>query len=725
MSNSPRAQPSRAPRGHWLSRRLGRRIVALFLGLLLVVQALTFLVTRESIDRNARADIARNLEVGEKIFRRLLAQHAQRQSDGASLLAADQVFRDLQEMSGLKAGLLVRPAPGGPWTLVADTLDGVTARALTTALGSSVEPATYTLRLAGQEFVARRLVLDPNEGGNMQAVLLRAVDEVVAPYEELQLSLAVLTLAGVAVFAAGSVLTARHVTTPILALVRAADRLGRGDYETPVDVRTADEIGELAQAFDRMRRNVDAQKSQIALLAYWDQLTGLPNRTQFRDAVRDAIAQAASSPMLDTDPDETPVSDVSSPLAVLMLDLDRFKSVNDVLGYEVGDRLLLQVAERLARVALRPDDMVARLGGDEFAVLLPETDAVQALQVAERMAAIFEESLAIDEHAVDLGISIGVAIHPDHAGDADALHEPRRGGHVHRQAPHHRRDALRPRLRCQQRPHAVDARRPAARGRPWRAAPVPAAPRLAAQRTPGRRRSPAALGPSAAGPAAADGVHPVRRADRLHPHAHLLGDRGEPAHLAAAARPGTDADDVDQPVHPRPDGPGPAAEARALLDAQSVPAQALCLEITESAIMDDPQRAQQTLERLSEIGFRLAIDDFGTGYSSLAYLKRLPVNELKIDKSFVMQMARDSGDAKIVRSTIDLAHNLGLKVVAEGVETATAWRTLGRLACDEAQGHLIGRPMPPAEFSDWAERWRLRDAVALCAAPDTMTGTMQ
>ena len=162
-----------------------------------------------------------------------------------------------------------------------------------------------------------------------------------------------------------------------------------------------------------------------------------------------------------------------------------------------------------------------------------------------------------------------------------------------------------------------------------------------------------------------------------------------------------------------------------LLDAQRVPAQALCLEITESAIMDDPHRAQQTLERLSEMGFRLAIDDFGTGYSSLAYLKRLPVNELKIDKSFVMQMARDSGDAKIVRSTIDLAHNLGLKVVAEGVETATAWRTLGRLACDEAQGHLIGRPMPPAEFSDWAERWRLRDAVALCAAPDTMTGTMQ
>jgi EAL domain-containing protein (putative c-di-GMP-specific phosphodiesterase class I) len=137
--------------------------------------------------------------------------------------------------------------------------------------------------------------------------------------------------------------------------------------------------------------------------------------------------------------------------------------------------------------------------------------------------------------------------------------------------------------------------------------------------------------------------------------------------------------------------------------------------------MDDPQRAQQTLERLSEMGFRLAIDDFGTGYSSLAYLKRLPVNELKIDKSFVMQMSRDSGDAKIVRSTIDLAHNLGLTVVAEGVETPTAWRALAGLACDEAQGHLIGKPMPPAEFCDWAERWKAREAPALREVQDTMS----
>ena len=144
----------------------------------------------------------------------------------------------------------------------------------------------------------------------------------------------------------------------------------------------------------------------------------------------------------------------------------------------------------------------------------------------------------------------------------------------------------------------------------------------------------------------------------------------------------------------------------ALLAKHDVPASAFCLEITESAIMDDPLRAEGTLNRLHERGFKLSIDDFGTGYSSLAYLKRLPVDELKIDKSFVMAMEKDDDDAKIVRSTIDLAHNLGLSVVAEGVENAVVYNRLKELRCDEAQGYFMGKPMPAADFSVWRTRWR-------------------
>ena len=132
-----------------------------------------------------------------------------------------------------------------------------------------------------------------------------------------------------------------------------------------------------------------------------------------------------------------------------------------------------------------------------------------------------------------------------------------------------------------------------------------------------------------------------------------------------------------------------------------VPPQAFCLEITESAIMDDPQRAESTLNRLSDRGFKLSIDDFGTGYSSLAYLKRLPVDELKIDKSFVMGMEKDDDDAKIVHSTIDLAHNMGLSVVAEGVENAAIWGMLKALSCDEAQGYYMSKPIPLADFITW------------------------
>jgi EAL domain-containing protein (putative c-di-GMP-specific phosphodiesterase class I) len=143
----------------------------------------------------------------------------------------------------------------------------------------------------------------------------------------------------------------------------------------------------------------------------------------------------------------------------------------------------------------------------------------------------------------------------------------------------------------------------------------------------------------------------------------------------------------------------------ALLVKHQVPAEAFCLEITESAIMDDPQRALATLDRLSALGFKLSIDDFGTGYSSLAYLKRLPVDELKIDQSFVKSMETDPDDAKIVRSTIDLAHNLGLTVVAEGVENARIWDMLRELNCDQAQGFHMGKPMPADTFANWSVGW--------------------
>ena len=148
----------------------------------------------------------------------------------------------------------------------------------------------------------------------------------------------------------------------------------------------------------------------------------------------------------------------------------------------------------------------------------------------------------------------------------------------------------------------------------------------------------------------------------------------------------------------------PAKAAEIMLRHRVTPA-SFCLEITESTIMEDPVRAQLTLERLHTMGFELAIDDFGTGYSSLAYLKRLPVDELKIDKSFVMNMALDTNDAQIVRSTIDLGHNMGLRVVAEGIESEVVWNLLAAMGCDQGQGFFISRPMAVEQFAGWIDRW--------------------
>jgi diguanylate cyclase (GGDEF)-like protein len=631
------------------------------------------------------------------------------------------LVRDMREVTALQTSLLIRPdEPGvpriGATTLPADQAAGLAATdwAADDGLGA-VQRAS--LLVDGEDFSARTFVLNPDDGGSVRAVLMRSVDEAVAPYRQLQLVMALLTVLGVAVFAAGSVFTARRITTPVQALVRAAERLGEGDYQSPVQVRSRDEIGELAQAFERMRVNVDAQQREITRLAYWDSLTGLPNRAQFRVSASAALAEALAPQAAAAGGrrEGTP-----SHVSVLMLDMDRFKHVNDVMGYEIGDRMLQQVAQRLGQVCVRQGDLVARLSGDEFAVLLPATDTRDGLRVAERVAAAFEVPLVLDDQTIDLRASIGVATSPDHAHDADTLLSraevamyaaKRRGVGALAYDPAFDSGSARTISLLSGLRQAVDKGELRLVLQPKVAlhtASVEGAEALVRWQHPQR-----GLVPPMEFIPFAEQTGFIRTLtawilDECLRTWRVLASQGlaMPLSVNLSTR---DLMDLELPQR-----------FAALLQRHGVPAEALCLEITESAIMDDPARAQQTLERLHEMGLRLAIDDFGTGYSSLAYLKRLPVHELKIDKSFVMQMERDSDDAKIVRSTVDLAHNLGLSVVAEGVETASHWRTLRGLDCDLAQGYLIARPLPADEFAGWVRRWADHDARILHEAPTTV-----
>ncbi len=388
-----------------------------------------------------------------------------------------------------------------------------------------------------------------------------------------------------------------------------------------------------------------------------------------------------------------------------MLDLERFKHVNDVLGHAVGDRLLQQIAVRLCGGALRDGDIVARLGGDKFAVFLPQADADTARAVADRLRRSLEEPLTLDDHTVDVSAGIGIATCPAHANDADTLLG-----------------------RAEVAMYAAKARQagvtvydPGVDSASEQSLSLLTELRTAVDQDQLRLFLQPKISLDTGAVLGAEALvrwqHPLRglvppmsfipfaeqtgfirvltgwMIERCAARSRTL--RAQGMHFKFAINLST-RDLVDQDL---------PAKLEKLLSRDSMDPRSLCMEITESAIMDDPQRALQTLQRLHDMGLRLSIDDFGTGYSSLAYLKRLPLHELKIDKSFVMAMERDRADLKIVRSTIDLAHNLGLSVVAEGVETAQTFALLQKLRCDEAQGYYMAKPMPEADFAAWAANW--------------------
>jgi len=543
--------------------------------------------------------------------------------------------------------------------------------------------------------LARSASLDSADG-DVQAVLLRSVDEVVAPYRRLQVLLAIITVAGVLLFAAGTGLMAQRLTTPLRSLLAATQRLSRGEYDEPLaHTHRKDEIGNLARSFDHMRVDIGARQAEIQRLAYWDRLTGLPNREQFRDAVVRAMSERGAA---------------TAPLAVLTLDLDRFKHVNDVLGYAYGDRLLQAVAGRLSHQVRSPGDMVARLGGNEFAILLLKADAAAAHGIARNIIQSFEEPLAFEDQTVDLSAGIGFACWPGDADDADtllsrseiAMYAAKRklSGALQYDAAFDSASALTLSLLSELR-HAVEHNELRLYLQPK--VSLHGDVGLAAEALVRWQHPQRGLVPPMEFIPFAEQTGFVRQLTLWmfnEAAAFLAGPSLQGQRLCISVNLST-RDLLDPELNHR---------LGTILARHGVAATAFCLEITESAIMDDPQRAEAMLNRLSEQGFKLSIDDFGTGYSSLAYLKRLPVDELKIDKSFVMGMETGEDDAMIVRSTIDLAHNLGLTVVAEGVENAAILERLRLLACDEAQGYHMARPLPVAEFLVWQARSDIPDA---------------
>ncbi len=606
----------------------------------------------------------------------------------------DRVVKDLAALTGLDVSLATRE-DSHAWRLLASTRPADGHAQLRDAL-----PVATSLRpggaLAGGDrtFESLVAVLGGGDGVVIAAVLQRSLAAAAGPFKGLQATLLALTLIGLALSVIGSVLMARRITGPLGTLVDAARKVEQGDYAHRAAVAPGDEIGELASAFNHMCDAIAAREHRISELAYNDPLTGLPNRALFNDRIGQAVSAAQRG---------------HGQLAVLTMDLDRFKHVNDTLGHHIGDLLLREVAYRLHHALQRRTDTVARLGGDEFAVLLPTEGVDGAKLVARKIVEVLSEPLTIEGYLVDVGASTGIAAYPEHGGDADtlmrradvAMYSAKRAGtgfEVY-DARHDQGTPGRLSLLGELR-HAVEHDELALLYQPkiGLAARAPiAAEALLRWHHPERG---VLLPESFVAFAEQTGyIKAVTRwvLDRAFRQCAEWRTRG----LELRVSVNISARDLHNPDFPRA-----LAE---LAGAHQVRPELLSLEVTESAVMEDPAHALAILERLHGMGVRLAIDDFGTGYSSLAYLKRLPVDELKIDKSFVIGLVRDPDDAAIVRATIDLAHHMGLTVTAEGVEDRHVLETLRRLGCDHAQGLYVGRPLTAPEFERWSRQepeWR-------------------
>jgi diguanylate cyclase (GGDEF)-like protein len=444
----------------------------------------------------------------------------------------------------------------------------------------------------------------------------------------------------------------------------------------------------IATASRQLRRQTEALRSSADRnrhQATHDALTGLPNRLMLRDRLEQALSAAARR---------------AGEAAVLLIDLDRFKEINDTLGHSYGDELLQQVGPRLHSV-LRDGDTVSRLGGDEFAVLLPTVDGVEeAEQVAHRLQEALHSRFEVNGVGLDVEASVGIALSPWHGTDSEELlrnadiamyaaKELKAGAVVfspdeHQTAPSRLtvlgdlRAALEDgdQLFLHYQPKfTLDGER------------IEGAEALLRWNHPQRGSIP----PAEFIPVAEGTGIILRLTERVLDMAlaqmRRWQDAGVPVPVA-----------VNLSTRCLLDATLPDMVDR-LLDAHGVPPELLRLEVTESAVMGDATRCMETLQRLHDLGVRLSIDDFGTGYSSMAYLRRLPVDELKIDRSFVLGMVTTQQDAVLVRTAIDLGHNLGLTVVAEGVEGAEHVSALRELGCDIAQGYHYARPMPDVEFS--------------------------
>jgi diguanylate cyclase (GGDEF)-like protein len=744
---------------------LRTRIALTFLLLLAAVLAAALGAVSAANRRNAAREVQRQLDVGALVFSRLLESNRRQLTQGAQAVAADYGFRQAVaardtatlasalENSGARIGAAMvvltslngeviassgshlavgtlfpssaaqRDGVGGDsatsvivdngrvyqlvtvavrspvpvaWIAMGFELDNKAARELADITGLdltlsvsspgrwidvvSTVPAGTPRR---SDIVTRRIELANLGHGEVIATLSRSLADARAPFERLTNTLFLIAGVSLIGFAAVAFWIARNITRPLQDLTQSVDQIRSGVYDAPLTVQRRDELGVLAEGLQLMQTAVQSRDHSIRRLAYEDALTGSMNRAAFAAALSEALLDAGGL------------------IAVAVINLNRFRRINEHLGYSVGDAVLTKMAARLAAVP-SVKSAVARFAADQFAAFTRLPDAAALQSWGTSLVVALADPVFVEAQPIDISTTIGLAL----SSDAATTDELLRCAELALES-----------ARREKRPLAIYEKtlKPEARDQLSLLGELRLAlerdelrlffqPKIemATNRVAGAEVLLRWLHPTRGllGPAAfvpfAEQTGFIRRMtrwtlDRAIAQGALWHRAGKSLSLAV----NISADDLDDPRFD--------SRVAGLLTRHQLPPSLLTLELTESGFIDDPERALGILNAIAALGVKLSIDDFGTGYSSLSHLARMPVHEVKIDRSFIQELESNPEFATVVRSAIDMGHSLGLQVVAEGIESELGAQRLRDFKCDVAQGYLYAKPMPLAQLEAWLE----------------------
>lgn len=582
---------------------------------------------------------------------------------------------------------LVNKDVGDQLVAVETTLEDYSSDEIKDILTGSIASGDVSFdSVADYKFMSYSLKLPSSiENNNVDAVLTYSLEAAYEPYMPLAYILIGLLALGLFSLIIGSVTVARSVAKPLQVLTRAARMIQIGRYEKIRNIKQKDEIGQLADHFNQMVIGIQDREEQIIYQAEHDLETGLPNNENLKNYLQILFNNH---------------QDTGQMFSVLQISIDRFESVRNTLGYDISKQLLKNIGRRLHRNASN-SSFVARVNTSDFCVVMEGGSSISATKLAKEIWDTFEEPFTAKNITVDVNVSIGIASCPDHAEDVERLIQ--RASIAVFQA----RDVIDHVCIYDRNKDSYNANQLSLMG-DFRKSLDEGDVKFYYQ-----PKIDLVKNKITHVEALVRWIHPERGFIAPDDFITMAEQTGHIHHLTLWG--------LNEAIHQCRKWMDEGIDLKVainlsaldlsnrklpeiiikLLEKYLVPRTSLVLEVTESAIMQDPDLALGVLNDLNQHGLFLSIDDYGTGYSSMSYLKQLPVKELKIDKSFILDLANDEQDQILVRSTIELAHNLGLKVTAEGVEDKESLEILRDLGCDVIQGFYISKAIPVADLYDF------------------------